>query len=298
MNTATIRPFALALSTVLALAGSGRSQDRSATFALSYGTSEFGGSVTMNAFARRTSLDSVGSYESAIGASDIRRVRVFGQSKESAAIVAGYTVRQVKSALLGGNVSQTRSGSFVVRIAGITVQQVTAATSSTWSEVFAPGNVFAGSGVSQSVGVGPFAMSVRANVSAGARFDLTRTTVLDPGSISYRTLPIQFTPPSVSASLTGWARASANGSASASLAVPGVSFGVSADLVFANSRADLLVEATSSRLGGALTYAVEPIDLELSAYATVYPPLVAPITYRTTLVDWSLGSRSGSLPIQ
>ena len=35
MNTATIRPFALALSTVLALAGSGSSQDRSATFALS-----------------------------------------------------------------------------------------------------------------------------------------------------------------------------------------------------------------------------------------------------------------------
>jgi hypothetical protein len=296
MNTATIRPFALALSTVLALAGSGSSQDRSATFALSYGTSEFGGSVTMNAFARRTSLDVFGSHESAIGASDIRRVRVFGQSKESAAIVAGYTVRQVKSAMIGGDVSQTRSGSFVVRVAGITVQQVTAATTSTWSEVFAPGNVFAGSGVSQSVGVGPFSLNVRANVSAGARFALTRTTVLDPGSIDWRAM--SFRAPSVSAALTGWARASANGTASASLGVPGVSFGVSADLVFANSRADLLVEATLSQLGGALTYSVDPIDLELSAYATVYPPLVAPITYRTTLVDWSLGTRSGSLPIQ
>lgn len=287
-------PSLFALTT-LSLIAALPAQNRSASYALNYGLAEFGGSITASSYSRRTNLVG-GGVDFGTGASLIQRVHVFGTSAESSAVIANYSVRKVPTGSAFPLFSQTKTGQFIRRIAGLT-WSATSTANSTISATCEPGLVFGSAGVSQTVDVFGYAVAVRANATAGLTYGLTPNLVFDPVLV----IANQPAPPPLSVGLTGFARGSATGSASAWLAVPvpfaTVSAGVSSTMTFANTRADLNVAATWSGLTGGLTVAVNPITLRLAAIARVATPL-GTLEHRQPIVDWSAGSHTHTFPVQ
>ncbi|MBK8095538.1 MAG: hypothetical protein IPK26_00410 [Planctomycetes bacterium] len=279
-------------------AGAAVPAQMTANWSLSYGPADFGGSITAALYSRRTSLDSLGSVELASGGSLIQRIRIFGSSVETNAVLANYSVRKQYAGEVARITqwSLTKTGSFVRRICGLT-WSTSATTNSTITAVCDPGRAFGSAGVSAAIDVFGYSIGVRANASVGLTYALTPSLILP--SLA---LPLQ----PLTAGLTGYARGSATGSASAWLAVAvplvTVSAGVSTNMVFANTRADLNATASVSylghtSLGGALTIAVNPMAIAMTAIARV-STVLGVVERRQPIVNWSAGSRNVTIPIQ
>lgn len=281
----------LSISGLLLFANHGTAQNRRAEFGMSFEAGpaglEFGGSVAAAHWARKDLLDSNGSYEVQVGASLIERTKVWGVGREAKAYVATYTARQIRTGSGHAmSIVNSKTGSLVVRLAGITVYSSTSNSTQTHSQIIAPGELYGSSGLQHSVFVYGYGVAVKVKAQAGANFSLTPT--LTVGGLLVN---------AVSVALTGTARGDVTGSASSYLAVPGVTTGVSGSLQFASARFDLSASASPFAQSGSLAYVLKAITLQLSAYLTIYPPLLAPVTFSSPIVNYTAAQTSGTIPL-
>lgn len=292
MNLSPLRP-SFVLTAVLAITGVPVSaQVTTGNYHLNYGVSEFGGSVLALGYSRLSDCNP--GIELASGNTFIQRIRAFGTNVEASAVLTNYSVRKVSTGLRSPMYDQTATASFVRRIAGLT-WSTSATSNATIEAVCSPGLAFGSAGAAHNVNVYGLSIGVRVNASVGLSYGLTPNLTFDPVPM------VSPLGPRLTAGLSGFARGSAVGTASAWLAVPvplaTVGAGVSANLVFADTRIDLSAIATTTTRGGALVVSVRPITLRLDAIARV-TTMLGTVEHRERVVDWSAGTVHQVLPLQ
>lgn len=283
MIHATIRPLSLALAAfaIAPLTAQGGTRNFSATRTSNYGISLAGGSTTLRANAAVTTPSTLfGTTSLAAGLSNTANVRLFGQTREAAAMVADFRSSHTPVGITTGGIvfQNTATGSFAVRLAGMTVVSATS-TSNTQSNNLAA-DVFPSTGVGYSVSLLGMSVGVTGNVTARAAYTLTPTISFANGLV---------------VDLNGPVRASAVGRTGASVSVLGASAGTQATLVFANTNGTAALHVTPATATGTVNYTVQPVQLALSVFASLSLPLVPTLTASQTVFSYSMPSQSGTL---
>lgn len=249
--------------------------DFSAVRTQNYGVPLAGGSTTLRASARVTTPTSLlGTTSLNAALSNVASVRLFGNTREAAAMVASLTANRTFSGLTtnGPIYSNATAGSFAVRLGGYTVYS---SSSFNGAQTGSPvANVFQGSGVGYSVSLLGLEVGLNANASARATYSLVP-------AVSFANMTID---------VDGSVRSNATGFASASVSFLGASAGVSSTLNFANTNGTADLHVSPSSTSGTVAYSVQPIRLLMQAFASVFGATAAQVVF-----DYALGGSSGNL---
>lgn len=239
--------IALGLCAIGTLALAIPAQSRSGTYTTSFGTSNFGG--TIDAYGSMSRTNSTSSTTARVSG----YVRLLGQSREAGRVEVS-----------GSQSYGSGSGSVTVRIGGATVWTSSLAQSGSRS-VSRLLNVFP-SPISSTYLVGPVPVTVSGNVGAGVQLNANWVLVA----------------PTLSAGISGSARAWGFGTATAAIGVPGYNVGVTARLNFADHGLNLGMNVRAQGLSGFLQYDLRPIQLQLDLVLRAWP-----LSYTRNLIDWA-----------
>lgn len=280
MTTILPRPFArLALFAALAAAPA-VAQSFAATQSKNYGNWYAGGSTTARATANLTlpsATDLLAPTRIEVAGSNVASVRLFGMSREAAAMTASARVDHVFAGFFNGGLqfSNTSAGSFAVRLGGRTVLS-DARTNVQLSNNLAA-DVFVSDVPSYSVSMLGIGVTVRGGATGRARYTLTPQVSLA----------------NLSVALNGPLRTSAVGTAGASVSALGATAGVSATLTFADLNANLAVNAAPAGATGTFTGSIQQVRFVMNVFASFLGA-----TASQTLVDYADPSTTFSKNLQ
>lgn len=235
-----------------------------ASYSKSYGTALFGGSVVVSAEVQ-SEIDLEAEAVTAYAETSFRKkVKLLGGTYDVIAMDAWAVAQHDDGQLL-------HDQEFTLSVLdGIAVW-----TSETdaWAVNMPMLSVFPGNGLVVPVQCGPVIVKVKVNAGVD-------------GAMGFATAP---SAAPVGISLTGSAQGWAQGTASASATFAGiVQVGVKASLKLANLTAslDLNPNIESSGLNSTLGIALQPIQIDLDAYAKIILPFLPDPKYTVNLVDW------------
>jgi hypothetical protein len=221
-----------------------------------YGNWLAGGSTTMRANANvtlpsPTNLLAPTSVQAS--ASNVASVRLFGTSREAAAMTTSVRVDHEFAGLANGRLQfrNTSAGSFAVRLAGATVLS-DARTNTTLSNNLAA-DVFVSDVPTHTVSLLGYGVTVRGGATGRARYTLTPSFSFANG---------------MSVALDGPIRTSAVGTAGASVGALGVTVGVASTLTFADTNANLAISATPGGVTGGVSGTIQQIRFVIDVFAS------------------------------
>ena len=186
-------------------------------------------------------------------ASNVASARLFGMSREAAAMTASIRVDHVFTGFSNGGLqfSNASAGSFAVRLGGATVLS-DARTNTTLSNNLAA-DVFVSDVPTYTASLLGFGVTVRGGATGRARYTLTPQFSFANG---------------MSVALNGPIRTSAVGTAGASVGALGVTVGVASTLTFADTNANLAVTAAPSGVTGGISGTIQQIRFVLDVFAS------------------------------
>lgn len=275
MNLSTIRSLFL-VTMALPLAAQGPTTF-TAVRTQNYGVNQAGGSTTLRASA--TVDASLGGATLDVGLSNVASVRLFGFTREAAAMVGAMNARHtiVGFSQNGPLFLNTSTGSYVVRLGGFTVLSASSFALGVSGNLTA--DVFPGNGVSRDVSLLGFNVRVLGQVGARAQYTLTPT-------LNFANFAID---------IDGPLRSSAVGEAGCSVSFLGASAGVSGTLTYANTNGVADLRVTPAGASGTIAYTVQQIRLVLRVFASLALPFLPEVSDSLTLFDQSTNAQAGTL---
>lgn len=256
MNPLRVLPAVRLALLAAAVAAPVAAQSFGAVHTKNYGNSLAGGSTTMRATANvalpsPTNLLAPTSVQAS--ASNVASVRLFGASREAAAMTTSVRVDHEFAGFANGRMqfSSTSAGRFAVRLAGVTVLS-DARTNTTLSNNLAA-DVFVSDVPTYTASLLGFGVTVSGGATGRARYTLTPSVRLVNG---------------MSVALDGPIRTSAVGTAGASVAALGVTVGVASTLTFADTNADLAITATPGSVTGGVSGTIQQIRFVIDVFAS------------------------------